>query len=220
MRWTRWLAATLVLGSMTSAVALWSCAPAAKQEAAAPAPMTAEQRIARGRYLVTVTGCNDCHTPGTLFGAADTTRLLSGSEVGWKGPWGVSIARNLTPDMETGIGSWTEDQIVTGIREGRRPDGSPLMPPMPWPDFAALTDDDAHAVAQYLKSSPAVRHPVPAKVTDAKAFKGPVIPFPPPGAWDAPKGPPPGAPADTSAAHAGAPATGASGSPAPAATGH
>lgn len=72
------------------------------------------------------------------------------------------------------------------------------MPPMPWPDFAAFTDEDAHAVAQYLKSLPAVRHPVPAKSTDPAAYKGPAIVIPAPGAWDAPKSSP--AAVDSSAA--------------------
>src|SRR5689334_8822018 len=55
---------------------------------------------ARGGYLVSIAGCNDCHTPGTFYGAPDHARLLSGSEMGWAGPWGTVYAANLTPDRE------------------------------------------------------------------------------------------------------------------------
>jgi mono/diheme cytochrome c family protein len=195
MKSKRFVPLAIVATCLAASAALYSCTPAAKEDSttpAAPAAMTPEAKVARGHYLVSVLGCNDCHTPGTFYGAADTTRLLAGSELGWKGPWGVSFPRNLTPDS-TGIGAWTEEQIVTAIREGRRPDGSPLMPPMPWPDFAKLTDDDAQSVAAYLKSIPAVHHVNPEHVAPGAKFTGAALVFPPPPAWDAPKGPPPGA---------------------------
>jgi hypothetical protein len=141
--------------------------------------------------LSVITGCNDCHTPGSLYGAPDTTRLLGGSDLGWHGPWGVSYPRNLTPDPETGIGSWTEDDIIKAIRTGQRPDGSPLLPPMPWPNFAHLTDEDARALAVYLKSIPPVKHQVPASTPPAAKPTGPMLSFPPPPAWDAQNLPPP-----------------------------
>jgi mono/diheme cytochrome c family protein len=131
---------------------------------ATPAAMTPEQKIARGKMLVTFGGCNDCHTPGGLYGAPDMSRELAGSEVGWTGPWGTSYASNLTPDPETGIGNLTEDEIVSTLRTGSRPDKSPLLPPMPWPNMAALSDEDIHAVAAYLKSIPPVKHQRPANV--------------------------------------------------------
>ncbi|HZI88914.1 MAG TPA: c-type cytochrome [Candidatus Polarisedimenticolia bacterium] len=159
--------------------------------------MTEQEQLARGKYLVQITGCNDCHTPGYFYGAPDTTRLLSGSELGWKGPWGVSYARNLTPDPSTGIGPWTESDIVTAVRTGKRPDGRQLMPPMPWPDFAALTDEDAGAIAKYLKSIPPVTHKVPDILGPDAAPTGSIMAFPPPSAWDAPRAPGAGAPTDT-----------------------
>jgi mono/diheme cytochrome c family protein len=159
--------------------------------------MSEADQLARGRYLVGITGCNDCHTPGYFYGAPDTTRLLSGSELGWQGPWGVSYARNLTPEPQTGIGAWSESDIVTAIRTGKRPDGAMLLPPMPWPDLAGLTDEDANAIAKYLKTLPPVMHKVPDKLPpDAKAT-GAIIAFPPPPAWDAPRTPPPAAPPET-----------------------
>ncbi|HEV8479875.1 MAG TPA: c-type cytochrome [Candidatus Eisenbacteria bacterium] len=175
-----------VIAAPLIALALASCSrPASQETTTQPA---AEDSIARGRYLVAVAGCNDCHTPGYFYNAPDTTRLLSGSEVGWMGPWGVSYARNITPDDSTGIGTWTADQIVTAIRTGQRPDGSHiLLPPMPWPDFSHLTDKDAYAIAAYLKSIPPVRHVAPAIVPPGKKPTTPYIPFPKPSAWDAPR---------------------------------
>ncbi len=185
--------AALLLSLLTlTSLALLSCA---KNETIPP-PVSEADQIARGRYLASVVGCNDCHTPGYFYGAPDTTRMLSGSELGWKGPWGVSYARNLTPEPQTGIGAWSESDIVTAIRTGKRPDGRILLPPMPWPDFAALTDEDAMAIAKYLKSLTPVMHKVPEIGPPDAPAKGSIIVFPPPSAWDAPRTPPAtGAPA-------------------------
>jgi mono/diheme cytochrome c family protein len=185
MRWMRLVPQVICATCLVASAVLWSCTPTAKQEPAAAAGTTPEQKLAHGKYLVAVLGCGDCHTPGAFYGAPDTTRTLAGSELGWKGPWGISFARNLTPDS-TGIGAWSEDQIVVAIREGRRPDGSPLMPPMPWTDFAHLTDDDAQAVAAYLKSIPAVKHVNVAIVPPGKKYTGSYLELPAPPAWDAP----------------------------------
>src|SRR5262245_17074433 len=101
-------------------------------------------QVDRGKYLVQLGGCNDCHTAGYLLGKADTSRYLGGSDVGLEVPGlGVFVAPNLTPDKETGLGSWTRQDIVTAIRTGVRPDGRVLAPIMPWRGFAALTDADA-----------------------------------------------------------------------------
>lgn len=188
LRQQRMVPAALIAAPLI-ALAIASCSKPATQENASTA--VPEDSIARGRYLVTIAGCNDCHTPGYLYGVPDTTRLLSGSEVGWGGPWGVSYARNLTPDSTTGLGTWTSEQIVTAIRTGQRPDASHiLLPPMPWQDFSHLTDKDAYAIAAYLKTIPAVSHQAPAIVPPGKKATTPVIPFPAPGKWDAPHAPP------------------------------
>jgi len=155
-----------------------------------------QDKLARGKYLVTIAGCNDCHTPGTLYGAPDMTRMLSGSELGWSGPWGTTYAANLTPDPSTGLGNYTEDDLVTAFRTGHKKDGAPVLPPMPWPNYAQFTDEDAYAVAAFLKSIPPVVHAVP-KNLPPKAKAPTALVFPPPPAWDAPKGPPPGAAPDT-----------------------
>lgn len=149
--------------------------------------MTAGARIELGRRLAEVAGCNDCHTPGTFYGKPDMSRTLSGSELGWTGPWGTTYPSNLTPDPETGLGTWNEEQIVTAIRTGKRPDGSPILPPMPWPGLAHLTDEEAYAIAAYLKSIPPVRHAkVPTLPPGTKPASATLV-LPPPPAWDAPK---------------------------------
>lgn len=122
----------------------------------------ANSQVARGKYLVSVIGCGDCHTPGYFFGKPDQGRYLAGSDVGFAIPkLGVFVPPNLTSDRDTGLGKWTAAQIVTAITTGKRPDGRVLAPVMPWRDFATLTPADASAIAAYLKSLPPVRHAVP-----------------------------------------------------------
>lgn len=150
--------------------------------------------IERGKYLVTTMGCNDCHTPwkmGANGPEPDMTRMLSGhpQEVkitaghvppagwmattnntftAWSGPWGVSFTANLTPDAETGLGKWTEEEFVATMRSGRHMGrGRPILPPMPFPNVASLTDDDIHAVFQYLHTIPAIQNRVPEPIPPA-----------------------------------------------------
>ena len=136
--------------------------------------------IERGRYLVNLGGCSDCHSPKvfTPMGPVpDTTRLLSGSPASnklpeipkevigpdkwgalttndltaWAGPWGVSFARNLTPDVATGIGSWTEEIFIKAIRSGKdMGEGRDILPPMPWPSIAQSTDEDLRAALREI----------------------------------------------------------------------
>ena len=116
-----------------------------------------DAQIARGRYLVIIAGCSDCHTPGALVGAPDMKRYLAGSDVGFSIPGqGVFVGENLTADKDTGIGSWTSEQIITAIRKGKRPDGGELSGVMPYAALSHLTDEDAQAIAAFLKSIPAV----------------------------------------------------------------
>lgn len=151
----------------------------------------------RGRWLVNLGGCNDCHTPkkfGPKGMELDESRLLSGAPsneptpaipegaIGmgpdkwaaltnahlstWAGPWGVSFASNLTPDVETGLGSWTEAVFIKALRTGKHMgEGRPILPPMPWENLATLDDADLKAIFAYLKSLPpiknAVHEPIP-----------------------------------------------------------
>jgi len=120
-----------------------------------------EAQIARGRYLVVIAGCSDCHTPGALIGAPDMKRYLGGSDIGFAIPGqGVFVGQNITPDQATGIGNWTDSQIVTAIREGKTPEGRQLSGVMPYFALSHLTDDDALAIAAFLKSLPPVSNQV------------------------------------------------------------
>jgi mono/diheme cytochrome c family protein len=120
------------------------------------------QQIARGKYLAEIGGCGHCHTPGYLLGKPDMARQLGGSDVGFEVPeLGVFVGPNLTPDNDTGLGTWTRQQIVTAIRTGVRPDGRALIPVMPWRSFATLSDADAYAIADFLKSVPPVTNKTP-----------------------------------------------------------
>ncbi|HYG69654.1 MAG TPA: c-type cytochrome, partial [Anaeromyxobacteraceae bacterium] len=149
---------------------------------------TADATVARGKYLVTVAGCNDCHTPlkmGPNGPAPDLTRMLSGhpqdlamppappmsgpwgvamalTATAFSGPWGTTFASNLTPDPETGIGRWTEKDFVDTVRSGRHLGrGRPILPPMPIAYLRQMTDEDLKAVYAYLRSVPAVQNRVP-----------------------------------------------------------
>ena len=126
-------------------------------------PATADEaQVTRGEYLVTIGGCNDCHTPGYFFGNPDMSRYLGGSDVGFEIPGlGVFVGRNITPDKETGIGNWTSEQILTALQTGVRPDGRTLAPIMPWHALAQLTEDDAKAIVAFLQSVKPVSNQVP-----------------------------------------------------------
>jgi mono/diheme cytochrome c family protein len=122
---------------------------------------SARAEVARGKYLVTFGACTDCHTPGSFFGKPDITRFLGGSDVGFE-ILGVRVfvAQNLTPDSQTGLGSWSEQQIVAAVTTGKIPDERILAPIMPWHAYANLTKSDALAIAAYLESLPPVSHQV------------------------------------------------------------
>jgi mono/diheme cytochrome c family protein len=144
----------IVLG-LTFVAALAAAAPL-------PSPVFADDaQIARGKYLVTISGCSDCHTPGALLGSPDMKRYLGGSDVGFAIPGaGVFVGENLTPDKETGLGSWTDAQIIAAIRTGKTPEGRQLSPVMPYPALSHLPDADAEAIVAFLKSLPAVSNKV------------------------------------------------------------
>jgi mono/diheme cytochrome c family protein len=129
----------------------------------APGLVQAQDKIKRGEYLVTIMDCSGCHTPGVFLGKPDPQRQLGGSEVGFQLPGlGIFYPPNLTPDPETGLGKWSEADIVKAVRTGVRPDGRVLAPVMPYHNYGKLTDTDAQALASYLKSLKPVRNQVPA----------------------------------------------------------
>jgi mono/diheme cytochrome c family protein len=121
----------------------------------------AESQLDRGKYLVVVASCNDCHTPGFFLGKPDTAKYLGGSDVGFEIPGlGVFAGRNITPDKETGIGNWTDEQIATAITVGKRPDGRQLAPIMPYASFSYMTKEDVAAMIAFLRSVPPVNNEV------------------------------------------------------------
>ena len=152
--------------------------------------MTEQQMIERGKFLVTVGGCDDCHTPKS-FGPngpkLDMSRRLSGHPEGtaippvdtslihqWAylsldltmavGPWGITFSANLTPDNETGIGTWQSEMFVNAMKTGKHlgvAEGRPIMPPMPWQNMAQLSEEDLRCMFAYFKSLPAVKNKVP-----------------------------------------------------------
>lgn len=132
--------------------------------------------IDRGEYLATIMDCAGCHTTGVFLGKPDPERYLAGSEVGFQIPGlGIFYPPNLTPDLATGLGAWSADDIVKAVRTGERPDGRILAPAMPYGHYGKLSDDDAYALAAYLKSLKPVRHQVPAIAGDAEKPTAPYL---------------------------------------------
>ena len=132
--------------------------------ASLPSPALADDaQVARGRYLVDARGLLGLpHARAPCWARPDMKRYLGGSDVGFSIPGaGIFVGENLTPDKETGLGSWSSDQIVTAIRTGKTPEGRELSPVMPWPALSHLTDEDAQAIAAFLKSVPAVDNKEP-----------------------------------------------------------
>ena len=176
-------------------------APAATT--AAPAALTGQAQIDRGHMLVLGGGCHDCHTPKKFTAAgpeADMDRMLSGHPqddkitapikndpkspwqvhtnahlTAWTGAWGVSFAANLTPDMNTGLGIWTEQMFVDAIKKGKHMGTSrQILPPMPWNWYGQLPDEDLKAIFAYLKSIKPIANHVPVPLgPDGKPVEAP-----------------------------------------------
>ena len=141
--------------------ALFTALVSAQAALGASLALADEAQVERGKYLVTIAGCSDCHTPGALLGMPDMKRYLGGSDVGFAIPTqGVFVGQNLTPDKQTGIGGWTDAQIIAAIRQGKTPEGRALSPVMPYFALSHLTDADAEAIVAFLKSLPAVSNQV------------------------------------------------------------
>src|SRR6187402_856247 len=152
-------------------------------------------RVERGAYLVGMMGCNDCHTPwklGPQGPEPDMTRALTGhpqdmvmppapppsgpwiaqvaaTNTAFAGPWGVSFTANLTPDKETGLGSWTEEMFIATMRTARHQGkGRPILPPMPVKMIGTGTDEDLKSIFAYLQSLAPVKNRVPAPIEPAE----------------------------------------------------
>lgn len=141
---------------------------------AAETPAADPKLIERGQYLADMLGCAFCHMPMGPKGP-DFSRLYAGGmEVPEK--FGTWRAPNITPHKGSGIGAWTDEQILAAVREGVRPDGSRLFPIMPYLNYNRMTDADGKALVAFLRTIPAVDNVVPPN----KDLKLPQIPAPPP----------------------------------------
>ncbi len=171
----------------------------AQETGEAETPQTADDQdlVSRGEYLVTVMGCNDCHTPWTMGPQGpepDTSRMLSGhpaememppppdlegpwmlvgaaTNTAYAGPWGTVYAYNLTPDS-TGLGIWTEEMFVRALKTGWHMgiEGSRrIMPPMPQPAYSHMSGEDLRAIFAYLQTIPPIENVVPAYEPPATA---------------------------------------------------
>ena len=156
-------------------------------------PLSQEELIQKGEYLVMVGGCNDCHTPKKLTPqgpAPDMNLLLSGhpqnsvlpeldpSSVGpgkwvlmnenltaFVGPWGMTFSANLTPDEQTGIGLWKEEHFINAMRNGKHMGlGRAILPPMPWFNLTKAKDEDLKAIFAYFKSIKPIKNLIPGPV--------------------------------------------------------
>lgn len=173
-----------VLAGTVVALSLSACGQESGQEKGGPT------RLERGETLTA--SCHACHSPKifTDHGAViDSSKALSGhpEELGipefdpakleegwlsfnehttaWIGPWGMAFARNLTPDAETGIGSWTERQFLRVVRAGHQPGEPGMAAPMPWMDLRKSSDEDLKAIFAYLQTQKPVRNQVPARIS-------------------------------------------------------
>lgn len=146
----------------------------------------ADEMVSRGKFLVELGGCTDCHTPWVMTANGprnDSTRYLSGHPAGmtltapklempwmaaasatftaWAGPWGISYSPNLTPDS-SGLGVWDEEMFIQAMRTGKHWGVSrPIMPPMPWEALGRLSDDDLRAMFAFLRTVKPIKNVVP-----------------------------------------------------------
>ena len=123
---------------------------------------SAETLVERGQYLAHIMDCGGCHHTGAFTPQPNLETPLAGSDIGFEIPgMGVFYPPNLTPDQETGLGTWSDAEIITAFTTGVRPDGRQLSPMMPWISYAHITADDATALVAYLRSLKPVKHKVP-----------------------------------------------------------
>jgi len=160
-------AATLMTGA---ALARCQRSTTAVSTTAAPVAVAAgDTSAARGAQLVLLGGCDDCHTPQLPNGEPDMSRRFSGVPAGsaappsianvvatenlaFSGPWGTSFPRNITPDVQHGIGSWNVQDFIRTMRTGTDPQGHALLPPMPYKEFGKLPDADLTAIYNFIRT--------------------------------------------------------------------
>ena len=147
---------------LTAVSAPWAFAGTAK---------TADSKsLDRGRYLIKIAGCNDCHTPGYAEAAGNVpeAQWLTGDQLGWRGPWGTTYAVNLRLYMQ----NLSEDQWVKIAKTAQ------ARPPMPWFVFREMTGQDLRAIYKLIRYLGPAGEPAPAFVPSGQEPKGPYILFP------------------------------------------
>ena len=190
-RITRRETLTIAGAALVASLAVIMAANASRPvQAPQTARLSRSEQIARGKYLVTIGGCHDCHTPWIIQPdgkpGPDMNRALSGhpqqfpilepaqltsdrfavavapTNTAFSGPWGVSFAPNLTPDKMTGTRIWTFDIFKNTVRKGRHWGvARPLLPPMPWFNYREMTDEDLAAVYAYTRTLTPISNEVP-----------------------------------------------------------
>jgi mono/diheme cytochrome c family protein len=164
------------IGSAGVAIGMFLVAFVAVAQPAPSQPARDPALLEHGRYLVEVAAfCGACHATRGPNGAILPGMGLAGGRVmadrGFR-----AVVPNITPDPETGIGRWTDTQVAAAIREGRRPDGSLIGPPMPIDVYRHISDRDLSAIVAYLRAVPPVRH----AVTERSTYPFPLTPHGPP----------------------------------------
>jgi hypothetical protein len=155
---------------------VFACAVGVAAAGSALAQQMGEKKLSadaqRGRYVVRIAGCNDCHTTGypESGGKVDEKLWLTGDKLGWRGPWGTTYAANLRLVAQ----KLTEAQFVARARS------SELRPPMPWFNVRDMSDGDVRAIYRYLKHAGAAGEPAPAYVAPDKEPAPPFVQFPAP----------------------------------------
>ncbi len=197
MKRNRTTTAVMVVAMAAFSGAMLRAIGASEQNSAVSADQK-KARVERGAYLVGMMGCNDCHTPwkmGPQGPEPDMTRALTGhpqevvmppapaasgpwiwhggaTNTAFAGPWGVSFTANLTPDKETGLGTWTEEMFIATMRTARHQGkGRPILPPMPVKMIGRANDEDLKSIFAYLQSLAPVKNKVPAPVEPAEEKK-------------------------------------------------
>lgn len=156
----------LILAAMSVAVLFAGAADAQQRADRMPSA-----EAARGKYLVQIAGCNDCHTPGyaNSAGKVDERLWLTGDQLGWRGPWGTTYPSNL----RLAVKDMTAEQFTKYAR-------SEFRPPMPWFNMRDMSDRDVKAIHAYLKHLGPAGEPAPAYLPPGQIPRGPYVEFPSP----------------------------------------
>jgi mono/diheme cytochrome c family protein len=160
--------AGVLLAGVVAALAITGVAAADSARRAS----SEQKTIDRGRYVIRIAGCNDCHTPGYAQSGGDVpeAQWLTGDALGWSGPWGTTYAANL----RRVVAGMSEEEWVQRARSAQ------YRPPMPWFNLRDMTDADLRAAYRYVRSLGPAGAPAPAYVPPGGKVSGPVVTFPAP----------------------------------------